>query len=198
MADQIYSLVWTFNNAGQFSQNVTHWRFDDAGFNSTHSAALALATAMNASRKAIMIGILPVSTTLLSFKARRVTSTGGFEAVLPVTAGGVGTRPGNASASGIAPCSIGYPTLPIDRKRARIFLCGVSDTDLVGGQFTVAYKAAVVGAFATLFDPIALTGGGNPTATFVLKAANAAFATPIVTWLLSDAPGQLRRRQLPA
>jgi len=198
MADQIYSLTISSTCAGQFCQNITHWRLDDAGFGSTHEAADALAAAFDSSRKALLVACLPNVTTLNSLKARRVTTGGGLEAVRPLTAGNVGTRAGGVSVSGISPCVVGYPALPTTRKRARIFLPGVREADLLGGAYTPAFQTAIASNFATLFDPLTLTGGGAPVASYVLKDVNAAFATLITSWLLSDTVGQLRRRQIPA
>jgi len=198
MADQIYSLVMSYNSSGQFAQNITHWRFDDAGYNSTHDAASALITAFEGSRKALLMGCLPNVVTLLSLKARRVTSSGGFEAVSVQTAGNVGTRVGGQTVTGISPCVVGYPANQSGRKRARFFLPGIKDTDIVNGVFIASYKVAIAGAFATLFDPLTLAGGGGPVASYVIKFSSPALATIVSTWLLSDACGQIRRRQVPA
>lgn len=198
MADQIYSLTISQNIAGQFAQNIVHFRFDDAGYNSTLEAAEALNLAFDGSRKALLAACLPTSTTILSFKARRVSGGGGFEAIMPQSAGNVGTRAGAVSVAGLSPCVVGYPALPTNRPRARFFLCGVSDSDIVDGVFTAAFKAAVAGSFGTLFDPLTLAGGGGPVATFVLNFTPVASATVISDWLLSDACGQIRRRQIPA
>lgn len=197
MADQVYQFVVSYTCGGQFCQTVHHFRFEDGGFDSTFSAAEALNTAMNASRKGVLITVLPTSTTITSFKSRRVTGGGGLEAILNQTAGNVGTRAGTISLSGAAPCVIGFPALPTTRKRARMFLPGVSETDLVDGIFSVSYKAAVEGAFGTLFDPIALTGGGAPTATYVIKQVTAGASIPITDWELSTICGTIRRRQVP-
>lgn len=197
MAENIYSLTLSYNISGQFAQNIVHWRFDDAGYGSTHAAADGLITAFDGSRKALLMGCLPNVTTLTSMKSRRTTLSGGLEAAQPMTVANVGTRAGGISAAAVSPCVIGYPALPTTRNRARIFLAGVRELDLVNGIFTAAYKTAVSGAFATLFDPLTLAGGGSPVATFVINNASAAFAIVITDWQLSDAVGQLRRRQVP-
>jgi hypothetical protein len=197
MADQVYTLTMSYVSAGQFCQNIVGWRFDDAGFGSTFAAAEALCNAFNSSRKSLLMGCLPRVVTLTSLKARRYSTGGGLEAVVPMTTGNVGTRTGGISVSGASPCVIGYPTLPTTRRRARIFLPGVRELDLVNGTFTNTYKTAVNGAFGTLFDPLTLSGGGDPVATFVLKFSTPGTAVVISQWQLSDACGQLRRRQVP-
>lgn len=198
MADQIYTLTISSTCAGQFCQNVTAWRFDDAGYGSTFEAAEELCNAFNGSRKALFVAMLPNVTTLNSLKARRYSASGGLEAVVPLTAGNVGTRAGGVTLAGNAPCLIGYPALPTNRRRARLFLPGVREADLIDGIFTDAYRTAIAGSLATVFDPLTLSGGGAPVATYVIKFSTPATAVVISDWRLSDACGQLRRRQLPA
>jgi len=198
MADQVYTLTISSTCAGQFCQNICAWRFDDAGYGSTFEAAEALCDAWNSSRKALFVAMLPNVTTLNSLKARRYSTGGGLEAVVPLTSGNVGTRSGGISVSGNSPVIIGYPALPTTRRRARMFLPGVREADLVNGIYADTYKTAIAAQLATCFDPLTLSGGGSPVATNVIKFSTPATAVVISQWRLSDVCGQLRRRQLPA
>lgn len=198
MADQIYSMSISTNISGQFAQNITHWRFDDAGFGTTLAAAAALCNAFSASRLTLFRNMCPNVTTFLSLKARRTTNGQGFESVLVIAGGTTGTRAGGISVAGISPCLIGFPATQETRSRARIFLPGIRENDCDQGYYTSAFKTAVSGALATVFDPMALTGGGAPTATYVLSNSVPGNAIPITEWRLSEWIGTLRRRQVPA
>ncbi len=198
MSEQIYQLRLTTSIAGQFAQNITHWRFDDGGFASTHAAALSLATSYQTRSQTQWQNMLPTATILLSWAARRVTQGQGFEAIVNIATATTGTRTGGLGAAAVAPVLIGYPSLPIGRERARIFLPGITETDLVDGYYAAAYKTAIATILATVFDPLTISGGGSPVATYVLKHTIPANAIPMIEWRLSPTVGTLRRRQLPA
>lgn len=197
MANQVYSLVLSYTAGGQFAQNVLHWQFDDAGFGTRKEAAEALQIAWNASRKSVLMGILPNVVTLNSLKGRCVSAVGGFEAFSPMTSGNVGTRSGAISVTGVSPVIIHYPT-NIAFGRGRTFLPGVRETDVDGGVYTSTYRGDVETALATLFDNLTLTGGGGPTAIFgIWKTPGNVFHT-VAKVILSENVGTQRRRMRPA
>lgn len=195
MAAHNYRIALNGSIAGQFSTCVMAYTFDDAGFASTFAAALALLTAWGTANKALWLSMLPADYTFLSIKARAVGVSGGFEAIGFPTAPIIGTRAGNSSASGIAPCIVHFPLDNI-RSRGRTFLPGLSETDCEDGNYTNAYKTAIATVLGTIFDNITLVGGGNPTAQFgVLKRNNTVFDSD--QHVLSPVVGTIRRRQVP-
>lgn len=198
MAQNVYSLIWSFTSAGQFAQNVTHWQFDDAGFSTTKEAAEALQISwVSAGRRTTLMGILPNVVTLNSLKGKCVSKPGGFEAFSPMTSGNVGTRVGPISATGIAPVIVHYPT-NLTVGRGRTFLPGVREADIQDGIWTSAYRSAVEAALTTLFDPITLTGGGGPVAiTGLWRLPSKTFAS-VSNVILSENVGTMRRRMRPA
>jgi len=197
MANHTYSLAIAYSAQGQFANNILHYLFDDGGFASTAAAALALATAFDTANRTLLKNILPTSTTLLSVKARNVTMAGGFEGFFPIPAGQTGARTGNVAASGVSPLVILFPTAQV-RSRGKVFLPGISDTDLMDGE----YQTGFVTAFNTnkhLFtDNLTLVGGGAPTATPVLLNRTAMVTNTIAHAMLSMVAGTQRRRQRPA
>jgi len=197
MADQIYQVVLTWNCAGQFAQNVLHWKFDDAGFTNTVTAGHALIAAFAAQAEDPLINMLAGDVELLSYKARRVTGGGGFEAITPLTPPNAGDFTGLTQASGQAPIIIGYPTDMTDRSRFKMFLPGVPIDACVDGKYVGVYKIVASNTISVAFDDLTLTGGGAPVAQHVLYSPNPATALRIISYRLSDTIGTLRRRQKP-
>lgn len=198
MADHTYRLTISYNAAGQFAQNVLHYKFADDGFTTTENAALALINAFNTHCSAQLKAALSLHVQILSYKSRRVTGGGGFEAVLLGLVGDVGTRAGDLSASGLAPL-IRFITNAVPPASGRMYLPGISDSDADDGYCTAAYFTALNALAGVLDDPITLTGGGAPVATPVLfkrqPIIDSITISPALgmSWLATQ-----RRRQRPA
>lgn len=197
MATNIYALVINTNCSGQFASNVLHFSFDDSGFATSELAASALINAWQAACQTAFLACIPASTTLLSYKSRKVTGGGGFEAFLSVAGGTVGARSGAATASGPSPVLIIFP-VNNGKQRGRMFLPGVSIADASGGVLKAALSTAITTNGATLIANRVLTGGGGPTATCVIYNRNAFTGVAAQHVACSDIIGQVRRRQRPA
>jgi hypothetical protein len=199
MAQHTYSLVISYTPGLQFAQNVLHYQFDDSSYGDTASAALALCNAFDSAFTTILRSILSVHTTLLSYKARALTAPGGFEAVKLLAGPPVGTRTGNLSCAAVSPVIVLFPTANA-KPRGRVFLPGVSDTDLVDGDFSSAYRTAVTAALHMFSDVITLAGGATPAATPVVYSRKTTPGTSYAVEYarLSEMAGTQRRRQRPA
>lgn len=198
MATRTYQLIPTFNVGGQFAQSVWAWQFDDAGFSTTKGAAQALINAFDVARRATLRAMLPVGTSLLSYRGRLVQASGGFNA-FSIPAGAVaGTRPGEISVSALNPVAVFYPLNPA-HGRGKWFIPGVSETDIESGIYTAAYVTAINAGLGTIFDDLVLVGGGAPTARFgwIAKGPPAAFRSSIRNELSKNV-GLQRRRMRPA
>lgn len=197
MANETYSLVLSYIGESQFSQNILHYQFDDSGFNTTEEAALALCNAWDTANRTALKSILPIQTTLKSIKSRRVSLPGGFEAFLPIASGGAGTRTGVVCVSGIGPGVILYPAAQV-AARGRVFLPGISDTDVIDGDFSSGFLTAFAAAAHIFSDPLTLTGGGGPVATpGILKRTPPEAMNLIGHVDLIPYPVTQRRRQRP-
>src|SRR5580765_8092832 len=130
MAQHTYSLVASYTVGGQFAQNVLHYQFDDSSYTDTASAALALCNAFDAANTAGLRAMLCTHTSINSYKARALTAPGGFEGIKLLAGPPSGTRAGVLMVSGVGPCVILFPTANA-KPRGRVFLPGISDTDLV-------------------------------------------------------------------
>lgn len=197
MATHTYQLIMSFDCANQFAQSIWHYQFDDAGFTTTKAAAQALINAFDAARRTSVRGCIPTDVKLISYKARQIQALGGFNAFLPITTTNAGTRAGGISASALNPVVIHYPLVP-SQGRGKWFVPGVSESDIESGRYTTTYASAIEAILSTLFDPLTLTGGGSPTATFgwYSKSENA-FRVPVSSHLSLDL-GTQRRRMRPA
>lgn len=198
MAQQVYQLIPSFLTAGQFAQSVWAWQFDDIGFTTTKEAAEALTLAFDAARRTSLRACLPTDVTLVSYRARRITNGGGFNAYTPVSSTNAGTRTGTQSASALNPVAIFYPFDPA-HGRGKWFLPGISEADIEDGIFTQTYIGAINTLLGTMFDDITLTGGGAPTAAFgwYHRGPPGAFRVPIYNKLSLNL-GTQRRRMRPA
>ncbi len=197
MSQQVYSLTMVSNVGGQFCTSTTHWLFEDSAYSSTQQAALALCNAWLTAHKAHWILCHPADSTLLSVRSRRVSTPGGFEAVVPVTSGGGGSRSGSTSVAGLAPVFILYE-INNGARRGRLFLHGVSETDAQDGVMSTGFKTAVNTNMTLCLNNIVLAGGGTPTAVNVIydRAIKVGFLKE--AGRISDLIGTIRRRQLPA
>lgn len=196
MALNTYRLTIAYNSGGQFATNSLHYQFDDAVYITSATAADALITAFNTANLTKLRNMLPGAVTLLSYRANRVSAAGGFESTSVIAGGNVGNRIGTMMVSAVAPVLVGYEVLN-GKRRARMFLPGVSVNDLDGGIFTAAFYTAINTIAGTFFDDLTLAGSGPPVAkngTWDVK--NRAFHQ-MDFWKLSDLPGTIRRRQLP-
>lgn len=199
MAQNTYSLIISYTAFPQFAQNVLHYQFDDSSYGDTATAALALCNAYDTANTTALRSILSVHTTILSYKSRCLTSPGGFEGIKLLAGPPVGTRAGNLSVSAVSPVAVLFPTANA-KPRGRVFLPGVSDTDLVDGDFAAPYRTAFDAARHIFSDVLTLAGGATPAATPVIysrkTSPGSSFAVEYCR--LSEMAGTQRRRQRPA
>lgn len=197
MATSTYRLTISYNSAGQFAQNVLHYDFDDSLYSSTIAAADALNTSFNAHVSGDLKAALSVHTQILSYKSRKATGGGGFEAVLLGVTTDVGTRAGDLSASGLAPM-IRFVSNAAPTVTGRIFLPGISDSDVSDGFIQSAYFTDLTNLADKLDDSLTLAGGGAPTAVpVILSRKPVVVSAPIHIAVPSPILSTQRKRQRP-
>lgn len=198
MAEQVYSVTVSYTLGGQFCQNVFKYAFDDAGFADTATAALALLNRFQADKVPKILSILSNQVTMNSLKGRGLTGGGGFEAVTFLPAGTVGTRSGQVQVSGVGPVTL-WGTAANAKCRGKTFWPGVNNTDCIDGTFTSAFVTAHATAMGLFITDMILTGGGGPTAKFIIRQTKPVVTNQPVAWAqLVRIPGTLRKRQRPA
>jgi hypothetical protein len=196
MATNTYQLIINYNAGGQFAANVLHYTFDDAGFTSTSLAAKGLTDGFDAANRTALRNILSSHVTLLTYRARCITSPGGFEGGTSLPAGTVGVRAGNLMVAGAGPVIIFYPT-GNRKERGRIFIPGISDTDCVDGIITSAFHTVLTSSASTLISPFNAVGGGAPVCQPVVRSRKLLQSFNIGQAQISIIVGQVRRRQVP-
>lgn len=197
MAAHTYRLTISYNVAGQFAQNVLHYRFEDGAFSTTVAAAAALNNAFNTHCSGPLKDALSLHVQILSYKSRLVDSHGGFEAVLLGVAGDVGNRAGDLSASGLAPL-IRFITNATPPVTGRMFLPGVSDSDCTDSYVTPAFFTDLQDLANVLDDTLTLVGGGSPVATPVIFTHQPIVdSIPITVAVPTSWLATQRRRQRP-
>jgi len=198
MADETYRLTISYNSAGQFAQNVLHYEFDDHLFTNTVDAGNALINAWDAHCTGALKDALSTHTQILSYKARRISTAGGFEAVKLGVVGDIGNRAGDLSVSGMAPY-IRLVTNAVPPVQGRIFLPGVSDADSINGFLQSAFFTDLTSLADVLDDQITLIGGGAPQATPVVRTVSPIKdSIPVHIAVPSPIVSTQRRRQRPA
>lgn len=198
MAEHVYALTVTYNNAGQFAQNVFKYQFDDVGYTDTASAALALCNAFISAKIPKIQAVIPTHVTIVSVKARSIEGGGGFEAVVLAAPGLVGLRTGNQQNSAVGPVALWGPANNA-KARGKTFFPGVTDTDLVDGTFTAAFDTAFFTQMGLFLADMILVGGGAPTAVFGIRQRKPTVSFLPATYVrLVRIPGTLRKRQRPA
>lgn len=198
MANQTYSLILTGNAAGQFVQNIFHYRMDDAGFANRLLSAKGLVDGwIDASKADAWLAITPSSYTLQSIKCRRITNGGGPEYVdvsLQGDAGGAGT---DMEASANGPVII-WNTDGGPRRIGKTFVPGISQEKMDGGEIKAAFIVALINAANTFKGTFTSIGGGNVPVTFCIPRSNDPATRSLVVGVqVSKMIGQQRRRQLP-
>jgi len=199
MANHTYSLVISYVAGGQFAQNVLHYQFDDAGFSDTQSAALALVNAFDTANTTHLRNMLCDSVSVYGYRARALDVAGGFEALKLLAGPPAGTRTGTLAVSAVSPVIILFPNGNA-KQRGRVFLPGISDSDLIQGEFQAGFRTAVTTHRVMFVNTITLTGGGGPVASPVVYSRKPLPSTSrIVEYArLSEMAGTMRRRQRPA
>ena len=198
MATHTYSLIPSYTSGGQFCQNILHYQFDDSSYTDTASAALALINAFDAANTTKLKNLCTVHTDILSYRSRGVTMPGGFEAI-KLLSGVSGLRSGNLGTTAVSPVAILFPSGNA-KPRGRVFLPGVTDADLIDGEYTSTFRTNFTTQAVLFTNTLTLAGGGTPVATPVVLSRK---TTPGTSYTieyvrLSDMAGTQRRRQRPA
>jgi len=198
MAVHTYQLIISGTIAGQFCQNIFHYKMDDAGYANALIAAQGLLNGWLADDKpADWLQFCPANYIIRSFKARRVSGGTGPEWVDLSFAGENGERSGDAQVSSTGPVII-WVIEGNFRRKGRTFVPGISITDADGGEITAAALDDFNTAADSFLGEFPADGGGTPDVTFVVaQSDNLATTFEIIDAQISKEIGVQRRRQLP-
>lgn len=198
MANQTYQLVVSGNLAGQFVQNVFHYRMDDDSFANRLLAAKGLSDGFIAATcDELFLDMCPFPYEMLSLKTRCITGGGGPEYIDLSVSGQNGTRTGTVQTSSSGPVILWHTDGP-NRSTGKTFIPGISASDAEGGEISAAAKTAILAAAVDFLQPFTAVGGGTPECRLCIPKAN----DPTTRYLVDAAMiakdiGKQRRRQLP-
>jgi len=198
MAQQTYRLVITGNAAGQFVQNVFHYRIDDDSFANRLLAAKGLVDGfLAAGQDSNFLGMCSSAYEMMSIKARRITNGGGPEWIDASVASSPGTLGAGMAMSGAGPVII-WNTDGGPRRVGKTFIPGISPDNVDGGEIsavTIGFLLGMAALFRIAFNAV---GGGTPSCVLCIPRSNdPSVRSLIVGAQVSKDVGQQRRRQLP-
>lgn len=198
MANQTYQLVITGNAAGQFVQNIFHYRMDDDGYTNRLQAAQGLIGGWLAADKHVnFLAMVPTSYIAKSVKARRITNGGGPEFIDVSIDTEPGTFGDGMQTSANGPTLI-WNTSGGPRRIGKTFLPGIANSNINGGEITAAAIAELYDQASEFDDDFNATGGATPVCTFCIPRSNdPATRSLVVDVQISRYLGVQRRRQLP-
>lgn len=195
MPDTIYEMVVTGDTAGQYWQNVQHWRRTADTAPTVWASVLDFAVSAGSDTMwATMLANMSDDTTLRSLRVRSISPTlspTAFFSFAPGTTGGAD----DCSNAGVAACLI-FTTTAGGRKVGRQFLAGVPDEFVAMGNWNeTAYTNyhATGNAIMTKIE----SDGGYGDAFMVLWDKTAGTAHVVTHNYLSPRISQIRRRRLP-
>jgi len=198
MSLQTYQLVITGNCAGQFVQNVMHYRVDDSSFANRLLSAKGLVEGWEAAGKlGDFLDALPGPYIFLSVKARCITGGGGPEYISLIDTGTTGARGSSVQTSSAGPVVLWHTDGP-NRSTGKTFLAGIAVGDVEGGEISASARSAFLTAMQSYLTSFPTVGGTTPQADFCIAKAS----DPTTRYLITDAligkdVGKQRRRQLP-
>jgi len=198
MAAQTYQLVISGNLAGQFVQNVLHYRMDDAGYPSRLQSAKGLVDGwLTDGKMDHFLDMCPTPYVVKSVKARCLTGGGGPEWIDASVASSPGTLGAGMAMSGAGPVII-WNTDGGPRRVGKTFIPGISPDNVDGGEIsavTIGFLLGMAALFRIAFNAV---GGGTPSCVLCIPRSNdPSVRSLIVGAQVSKDVGQQRRRQLP-
>lgn len=198
MANQTYQVVLTGNLAGQFVQNVLHYRMDDSSFTNRLLSAKGLLDGWIADDKDLSwFDMLPEPYIYLSAKARCITGGGGPEHVNLTHTGQTGSRGSTIQTSSAGPVVIWHTDGP-NRSTGKVFLPGIAVGDVQGGEISAACITALEAALADFITSFPAVGGTTPECYLcVAKSGDPDTRYLVDNYRIAKDVGQQRRRQLP-
>lgn len=198
MANQTYQLVVTGNSAGQFVQNIFHYRLDDDSYTTRLLSAKGLIDGwLAADRHESFLAMCPDTYILKSVKARRVTNGGGPEWVDVSQDGEEGTGGSGLQASANGPVII-WNTDGGARRVGKTFISGIAKANINAGEIKEDFLADLITAAGDYRQSFSAVGGATPTCTFCIPRSNDLSTRSLVVDVqVSRYLGQQRRRNLP-
>lgn len=167
-----YQFTVTSVCAGQFFQNVMHYKLSESGASNPAAWAAALITAWETSVRAKWLDCQTSTAEMRSLKAKRVTGGGGPTAItLYGAAVHNGTRGTTCSTTAEAAIMEFPVNLNGKNVTGKIFLAGIDDADILNNTFDAPFLTPFNALKTQILTALTLAGGlGTATFTIFNKA----------------------------
>lgn len=196
MASRPYQVVINGSLAGQYVANVLNFALEP-GDGDPGVVTKELLVAVENSIFPAFLDCLPVSYHITSTKAKRVSAEGGPTAALVYTSTDYpGTRTGEVSTTAEGPVVLAQGFKSPRWVSAKIFLAGVSETDITANVF----GTTLLGKLATLQTVLAsdfVVGDDTATGKYTIFRRSDKSTTQPTNFKTSSKPGTQRRRLVP-
>lgn len=161
MADKVWQVVATWLSAGQYFQNVMHYRIGESGTHSDLEYAKDLRDGWSAGTLSAFLDCLSSSTDLRSVRVKRVSPPGSPTSITLIGAGTAsGTRGANINDTSIGACLEWPVNLHGKNVTGKVFISGVADADIVNNEIAVGLGTAIDTLAGVMITPISLTVTG--------------------------------------
>lgn len=196
MASKPYQVVINGSLAGQYVANVLCFNVDP-GDTDPSAVTRALCAAIEDNIFPSFLDCLPVSYHITSIKAKRVSAEGGPTAAIVYQASDYpGTRTGEVSTTAEGPVLLSQAFRTPRWVTAKIFLPGVSETDITANVFGTTLLAKL-DAFATVLQDDFVIGDAIATGKYAIYRKSDKSAVVPTNFKTSMKPGTQRRRLVP-
>lgn len=194
MAIGLYRTEWRGQLAGQFRENVIHWRMNPDPGGNGYDTSEAIIVALNATFKPLWLAMTPPDYGLDAIFARQIGPlTSSYASVDYAANIATGTRGTQAVSEQLCPCVTLIPPMGV-KSAGRCFLPAVDQADINLNVPTAGYLTAVGNFFNAAIAGISVAGGTMSIAIFSRKLNT---SSEVSSFNLSPAIGYQRRRARP-
>jgi len=196
MADRNFSVVIAGVLGNQSVANVLNFNLVE-GDGDPVALAQALCDKLDGDFMDKYCDCLPVAYHATSFKAKRTSIPGGPTVVkIFAPTDHVGTRTGEVSTTAAGPLILSQGTDTIKYRTAKIFMPGVSETDIAVNAFTAGLLTAL-NAFIAVLETAFSLGGALGDANYWIYDRRLKTGIAATNYKVSLKPGIQRRRMVP-
>lgn len=194
MPDGLYRVEWRGQLAGQYRDNVMHWKITGETSDTPYDNALQLVSFLDTTIKPLFLNCIPTDYYLDSLFARRIGPTAGnyaakdYEPYLTP-----GQRSGSAVSEQLCPCITLIPTMGV-KSGGKVFLPAVAKTD-INMNVPIASYVTAVNTFMAACVAGGSVAGGLATLTIYSRKLN--ISSVIGGYHLSPVIGYQRKRARP-
>lgn len=193
MANDVYRLVILGSSAGEFFENVLHYKSNETSGADPTAAAISLINQWRDTVESAMADVMAADTSLVGYKCKRINNGGSPTISVPIT-----PVPGTVAGTSATSATASLLLLPFIRAAkfftGKIFIPGLAESRLEGN----ALNGAQVTALGTLISALLSTLTITPF-SYDIVVWSRTVSLPFVPFdiVISNKVGIQRRRLLP-